>query len=87
MAGYLANNPTTAAISQIMGGNIYINPSLINGMSPWDQMALLLHEFIHNITGAVDSTIQGELGLPSVDANGKPVPSQNIADKLRNDCL
>ena len=71
----------TAAIAQASGNNIYIASNWINGMGQIDQEALLLHEVVHNITGNVDSVVQGQLGLSTAAA------SQNISDKLKMDCL
>jgi hypothetical protein len=71
----------TAAVSQAPGNNIYISSGWVNGMTANQQEALLLHELLHNITGKTDDVLQGALGL-SVGA-----PSQNIADKLGQDCL
>jgi hypothetical protein len=74
-------SPTAAAVAQIKGSNIYFNPSWVNGMTPLDQTAMLLHEFMHNITGLTDDEIQTRLGLSTKAA------SQNIGDKLKQDCL
>jgi hypothetical protein len=81
VAQFFAANPGTVAVSRAPGNNVYINAAWVNGLSILDQEALLLHEFIHNITGNVDSTIQGQLGIPIT-----PI-SKNIADKLAMDCL
>ena len=74
-------NPGTAALAQAPGQNVYIDSSWVNGMNPLQQEGLVLHELLHNITGKVDSVIQGNLGLP------QNAPSQNIADLLQKDCL
>lgn len=81
MATFMLTNPSAAAASELNGSNIYINGSLINGMSTADQQGLLLHELLHNITGMVAGDIQTALGLPTNKA------SQNIGDKLKGDCF
>ena len=73
--------PNAAAVAQLNGSNIYINPSWVNGMSSLQQEAMVLHELLHNITGQTDDVIQGQLGLSTTAA------SQNIGDKLMKDCL
>lgn len=70
-----------AAVAQSPGNNIYINAGWVNGMTSSQQEAMLLHELLHNITGSVDSVLQGDLGLSTT------APSQNIGDKLEKDCL
>jgi hypothetical protein len=81
VAQFFAANPGTVAVSQAPGNNVYINAAWVNGLSILDQEALLLHELIHNITGNVDPTIQGQLGIPIT-----PI-SKNIAERLARDCL
>ena len=61
--------------------NVYISAGWVNSLSILDQEALVLHELIHNIAGAVDSVLQTALGIAT------NVPSKNIADKLEADCF
>jgi hypothetical protein len=78
---FMMAHPATAAVSQAPGNNIYINSGWVSGMNFGQQMGMLLHELLHNITGQSDDVLQGDLGL-STNA-----PSQNIGDKLEKDCV
>lgn len=85
MAQYMSLNPGTEATSQILGNIIYVNPALVNGMDNngmgnSDVSAMLVHEFIHNITGKTDDTIQRALNIDVT-----PITS-NISDKFKKDC-
>ena len=51
--------PNAAAVAQLKGSNIYINPSWVNGMSPLQQEAMVLHELLHNITGQAERCDSG----------------------------
>ena len=73
---YIGANPGTVAIAQAPGNNIYIDASLVNGLSAQEQTALVLHELLHNVTGSNDATIQQALGLSTA------APSVNISNKL-----
>jgi RHS repeat-associated protein len=81
MVQYMVYNPATAAVAQLNGNNIYINPAWVNGMSTQQQEGMLLHEMVHNITGMTDPAIQSALNISTTQA------SQNISDKLMTDCF
>ena len=78
---YFANNPGTVAIAQVPGNAIFIDPTWVNSFNAGQVEALVFHELIHNITGNVDSVIQGQLGVPQVPQ------SVNISNKLQQDCI
>jgi hypothetical protein len=81
MAYMGVNVASIATISQLHDNDIYVNAGLVNGMTTYQQEAMLLHELLHNITGQTDDVIQEELNLPT------SAGSQNIGDKLQADCF
>ena len=80
VGGFIASNPGTVALAQLGGKNIYINAGLINPADFFQDISVVLHELLHNITGLTDPDIQTALGLPSSDV------TDNIAQKLKADC-
>jgi len=79
--GSKLQEPGVAAVSQLGGHNIYVNPAMINVSAYWKNLGLVFHEVTHNITGLTDNDIQRALGL------SENVPSDNIANQLRKDCF
>jgi hypothetical protein len=77
---FFSNNPGTVAIAQGPGHDIFVDPTWVNSYSDGQLKGLVLHELLHNISGQVDTVLQGALRLP----DGK---SSNIADKLQKDCF
>jgi RHS repeat-associated protein len=80
-------SPGTVALAQLGGNAIYINAPLINPGDYYQDISVVLHELLHNVTGLTDPDIQSALGLPSTDRNGKAVPSDNITQRLKKDCF
>ena len=81
VGGFIAANPGTVAVAQLGGSAIYLNSSLISPGAYYTDLAVLLHEILHNITGLTDSDIQSALGLPETNV------SDNITQKLLRDCF
>jgi RHS repeat-associated protein len=78
VAGHFATHPGTAAMAQLNGNNVYVNPSLIASAGA---LGTVFHEVIHNVSGLVDSEIQRRLGLPESSI------TSNITAKLMQDCF
>jgi len=81
VASYFALHAGTVAIAQMNGNNVWISSAWVNGMMANDQSAMLLHEFVHQISSQTDDVIQAALGL----ATNRP--SDNITQKLKADCF
>ena len=80
VAGYLQDNPPTSAVSQLGGNNVYLNPNLFTQFGNGYQIAIVMHELLHNATSQDDGQLQDDLGLP----HG---PSKNVTLKLLADCF
>ncbi|HWB82994.1 MAG TPA: hypothetical protein VG675_02555 [Bryobacteraceae bacterium] len=78
---YQAQNPGTVAQEQLNGSAIYINAALIDPNAYFQNLGVVLHEILHNITGLTDDAIQSAFGLPTNQ------PSNNITQKLIKDCF
>jgi len=78
---YIAQNPGTVAEAQMNGNTIYINSSLISASNFFQNLGVVLHEILHNVTGLDDPDIETKLGLPT-----SPV-SDIITKKLIKDCF
>jgi RHS repeat-associated protein len=72
---------TTVAVAQLGGPNIYLNPGAINPADYWQNIANVLHEVLHNVTGLTDPDIERLLHLPETEA------SDAITQKLKKDCF
>jgi RHS repeat-associated protein len=78
---YLAHKGiNSAAVSSAGGTLVFLNYLQFGGGLPIDNVAVLMHEALHNFTGFTDNQIQGLLGL-TVGAS-----SQNITALLQKDC-
>lgn len=77
----MIGKPGTVAVSQLGGPKIYVNPTMINPHDYFQNLGLVFHEVLHNVTGLTDPDIQRAFGLD------QDKPSSNIAQKLINDCL
>ncbi len=75
--------PGTVAVAQLGGSNIYLNSAQVNtGPNAFYQdISVLLHELLHNVTGLTDSDIQKDLGLQESNI------TDNITQKLLKDCF
>lgn len=73
--------PGTVAVAQLGGHDIYINPRMINSANPYQNLGIVFHEVLHNITGLTDPDIQRAFGL------SEKGPSDNITQKLIRDCF
>jgi ribosomal protein S2 len=72
--------PGVWAISELGGSNIYVNAARwVGGMK--SNMATLMHEVLHNITGKTDDQLQDALKLKVQD------DTSNISHKLQKDCI
>jgi RHS repeat-associated protein len=78
---FFSTNPGVAAEAQLNGNTIYINPSMINLNNYYQNLATVLHEILHNVTGLSDDAIQTALGLSTSQV------SNNITQKLLKDCF
>jgi hypothetical protein len=78
---YFAQNPSTVAEAQLNGNTIYINPALVNPNSYFQNLGVVLHEILHNVTGLTDNAIQSAFGLSTSGV------SDNITQKLIKDCF
>jgi hypothetical protein len=76
-----AGHPGDVAIAQLGGPDIYLNPTNINPSDYWTNLAIVLHEVLHNVTGLTDYDLQSKLGLPQSKI------SDNITQKLLQDCF
>jgi RHS repeat-associated protein len=74
-------DPGTRAVAQLGGPAIYVDPAKFDVADYWQNLATVMHEVLHNVTGLTDSDIQRKLGL---DENK---PSHNITEKLKKDCF
>ncbi len=84
---FIFSHPGTVAVAQLGGPDIYLNAALINPTDYYTDIATVLHELLHNVSGLTDPDIQNDLGLPTVDKNGNPISSDNITKKLLKDCF
>jgi RHS repeat-associated protein len=73
--------PGAVAVAQLGGPAIYVDPAKFNVSAYWQNISIVLHEVLHNVTGLTDPDIQRKLGL---DENQ---PSDNITKKLKKDCF
>ncbi len=64
-----------------MGQDIYINSARINPSDYYDNLAIVLHEVLHNVTSLTDGDIQGAFGLSTNRV------TNNITLKLLKDCF
>jgi len=81
VGSYIASNPGTVALAQLGAPGIYLNASLINTGNYYQDISVLLHELLHNVTGLTDPDIQSAFGLST------SAPSDNITQKLLKDCF
>ncbi len=58
IAQAFAQSPSTMAMSQLNGTNIYVNPALFLQDGNGCQVAVILHELLHNTTGLTDPDLQ-----------------------------
>jgi len=77
---YFVTDPYAVAIAQLGGPDIYLNQGQISPSDTYGNLATVMHEVLHNVTGMTDQQIQGRLGLPRASSN-------NITGKLRADCF
>jgi len=81
VGGFITSNPGTVAVAQLGGPDIYLNAALINPTDYYTDMATVLHEVLHNVSGLTDPDLQRRLGLPESSV------TDNITKKLLNDCF
>jgi len=77
----IASHSGTVAVAQLGGNNIYINSVLIDPKNYFQDISIVLHELLHNVTGLTDSDIQSAFGLSTKGV------SDNITQKLLKDCF
>jgi hypothetical protein len=71
---YIADKPNVAAVAELFGNRVWINPTLFNTFGDgW--AAVVAHELLHNLTGLTDPDLQRNVG------------TQNISLKLATDCF
>ncbi len=73
------------AMGDLNGNRVFINPAMFlnNPDVAWNS-ATFLHELIDNVTGKLDTTLQGNLfGLGGVN----PFNTANITQKIKDDCF
>ena len=78
---FQTQNPGTVAQAQLNGITIYLNASLIDPSAYFQDIGIVLHELLHNVTGLSDGDIQSAFGLSTNQ------PSNNITQKLIKDCF
>ncbi len=81
VSDFIAANPGTVAVAQLGGADIYLNAALIDPANYYQDIAVVLHEVLHNVTGLTDTDIQRALGLKGTSV------SNNITQKLLKDCF
>jgi len=74
---FFAEQPNTKAMGELFGNKVYLNPKWW-GKGYYDDMATVMHELIHNVTGLTDSDISRMLGE-------KPI--SDFSSMLRDKCL
>ena len=62
IGGYIAANPNTKAIAELNGNRVYLNQKWWGGNYNED-LATVMHELVHNITGLTDSDIERILDI------------------------
>jgi hypothetical protein len=75
---YMQANPSTDAIAQFGGNNVYINAITFAQRGESYALATLMHELMHNL-GFGDKEIQRKAGLPNA-------ASQNITFEVMKQC-
>jgi RHS repeat-associated protein len=81
VGSYIASHTGVVAVAQLGGSNIYLNPSLINTTDYFQNISIVLHEVLHNVTGLTDPDMQRALRLSTSEI------SDNITQRLRKDCF
>jgi len=81
VGSFVASNPGTVAVAQMGGSAIYINSIYINPASVTQNLGIVLHELLHNVSGLTDGDIQDALGIEQTNV------TDNITQKLIADCF
>ena len=68
-------------MAEVGGDRVFYRPSYAATLAVRYAAASLMHEFVHSITGHVDSTIQEKLGIRVT-----PV-SSNITTEIASKCI
>jgi hypothetical protein len=87
VGSFIASHAGTVGVAQLGKPFVYLNASLIDPGAYFQNLAIVLHEVLHNVTGLTDSDLQRLLGLPSQDENGRAVPTDNVTKRLLGDCF
>jgi hypothetical protein len=81
VGSFIATHEGTVAVAQLGVNTVYLNAALINPNNYWVDMAIILHELLHNVSGLTDFDLQRDLGLP------QSTVTDNITQKLFTDCF
>jgi hypothetical protein len=60
VSDYVGQNPATKALAELNGNRVYLNQKWWGG-GYYEDMATVMHELVHNVTGLTDSDIEGKL--------------------------
>jgi hypothetical protein len=77
---YFADNPSTTAMAQLGGNQVWINAGLFSVFGEGWLAGTIMHELVHNITGLTDVDFQRALGIDEG-------ASRNISIRLATDCF
>jgi RHS repeat-associated protein len=73
--------PGVVAASQLGGPDIYVDPGKFNVSDYWQNLSIVFHEVVHNVTGLTDPDIQRRLVLD------ESKPSDNITQEIKKNCF
>jgi hypothetical protein len=91
IAQAFAQSPGTAAMTQIGApvdlSKIYINPAYFSSSSlTAGDIATIMHELLHAVTGDIDTVLQAALGIP-LQGTTAAMGTYDITVKLMSDCV
>lgn len=76
----------TVAVAQLGGPGIYVDPKKFKAGDYWQNLSIVFHEMLHNVTSLSDEDIQRKLKDPPYNLKEGDA-SDNITQAIKSNCF